>query len=66
MLAAAAANKAAKALPPSLGTLLGGDGGTAVGEAVIVNGASLIDFYRLAACCAGRKTLVGSSRECLY
>lgn len=42
-LAAAAANKAARVEPPSA-ALVGGDGGTAVGEAVIVRGASLVGF----------------------
>jgi len=37
-LAAAAANKAARVLPPS--AVFGGEGGIAVGEAVIVSGAS--------------------------
>lgn len=42
-LAAAAANKAARVVPPSV-ALLGGEGETAVGEAVIVSGASLFSF----------------------
>jgi hypothetical protein len=42
-LAAAAANRVARVVPPSA-ILLDGDGGTAVGEAVIVRGASLSEF----------------------
>lgn len=43
VLAAAAANSAAKTFPPSSGS--DGDGGTAVGEAVIVSGARLVGTW---------------------